>query len=211
MHPPTVTSAGTRPVADNVTSTFAVNRRCRMPIGNVLPTASPGHRDANRDSTASQDRAVHATDTGHGRHRRPRAQDHHRRRDHRDHGDRRQRCGEPPLIPARDHRRTCLGWHTRDAGRHAARPQGHRAARATRHRPAAAGLRTSNVAVTTTGAAGACVITGPAGDMWLVYHAWTPDRIGYPAGGARSLHFAALRWDVYGLAVATTAAHPASV
>jgi beta-xylosidase len=61
------------------------------------------------------------------------------------------------------------------------------------------------------GPGGACVITGPAGDMWLAYHAWTPDAIGYRAGGARSLHFTALRRDGYRLAVATrTAAHPVS-
>jgi Glycosyl hydrolases family 43 len=43
------------------------------------------------------------------------------------------------------------------------------------------------------GPGGACVITGPAGDMWLAHHAWTPGAIGYRSGGARSLHFAALR------------------
>jgi beta-xylosidase len=71
-------------------------------------------------------------------------------------------------------------------------------AKATTKRP----LHSSDSGVA--GPGGACVIIGPAGDMWLVYHAWTPDRIGYRAGGARSLHFAALRWDGYGLAVATT-------
>jgi beta-xylosidase len=44
------------------------------------------------------------------------------------------------------------------------------------------------------GPAGACVVTGPAGDQWLAYHAWTPDAIGYDSGGTRSLHFASLTW-----------------
>ncbi|HEX6238387.1 MAG TPA: glycoside hydrolase family 43 protein [Acidimicrobiales bacterium] len=44
------------------------------------------------------------------------------------------------------------------------------------------------------GPGGACVLSGPAGDDWLAYHAWTPDAIGYDAGGARSLHFAPLAW-----------------
>jgi hypothetical protein len=52
------------------------------------------------------------------------------------------------------------------------------------------------------GPGGACVITGPAGDMWLAHHAWTPGAIGYRSGGARSLHFAALRWDGSRLALA---------
>jgi hypothetical protein len=44
------------------------------------------------------------------------------------------------------------------------------------------------------GPGGATVITGPAGDMWLAHHGWTPGIIGYPTGGARSLRFASLRW-----------------
>jgi hypothetical protein len=70
-------------------------------------------------------------------------------------------------------------------------------------------LHTSNSKVA--GPAGACVITGPAGDMWLAHHAWTPGAIGYQASGARSLHFTALRWDGSRLTLATTPpAHPAS-
>jgi hypothetical protein len=45
------------------------------------------------------------------------------------------------------------------------------------------------------GPGGACVVAGPAGDLWLAHHGWTPGAIGYGAGGARSLHFAPLRWD----------------
>ena len=45
------------------------------------------------------------------------------------------------------------------------------------------------------GPGGATVISGPAGDMWLAHHGWTPNAIGYPAGGARSLRFESLRWD----------------
>jgi beta-xylosidase len=44
------------------------------------------------------------------------------------------------------------------------------------------------------GTGGATVITGPAGDQWLAYHAWNPDAVGYNNGGARSLRFAALGW-----------------
>jgi hypothetical protein len=61
------------------------------------------------------------------------------------------------------------------------------------------------------GPGGACVIAGPAGDMWLAHHAWTPGAIGYQASGARSLHFTALRWDGSRLTLATTPpAHPTS-
>jgi Glycosyl hydrolases family 43 len=61
------------------------------------------------------------------------------------------------------------------------------------------------------GPGGACVITGPAGDLWLAHHAWTPGAIGYQASGARSLHFTALRWDGSHLTLATTPpAHPTS-
>ena len=45
------------------------------------------------------------------------------------------------------------------------------------------------------GPGGATVVTGPAGDMWLVHHGWAPGVAGYAAGGARSIHFAALGWD----------------
>jgi beta-xylosidase len=46
------------------------------------------------------------------------------------------------------------------------------------------------------GPGGACLVTGPAGDQWLAYHAWTPGAIGYDASGARTLRFAALTWRV---------------
>jgi beta-xylosidase len=45
------------------------------------------------------------------------------------------------------------------------------------------------------GPGGASVVTGPAGDQWLAYHAWTPDAVGYDNGGTRSLRFAALVWS----------------
>ena len=45
------------------------------------------------------------------------------------------------------------------------------------------------------GTGGASVVTGPAGDHWLVHHAWTTGTIGYNTGGARSVHFASLTWD----------------
>jgi beta-xylosidase len=45
------------------------------------------------------------------------------------------------------------------------------------------------------GPGGASVIAGPAGDMWLAHHGWTPGAIGYAAGGVRSLRFAPLSWD----------------
>ncbi|HET6833877.1 MAG TPA: hypothetical protein VFH30_08400 [Acidimicrobiales bacterium] len=38
-------------------------------------------------------------------------------------------------------------------------------------------------------------MTGPAGDHWLIYHAWTNSRIGYDSGGVRSVHFVSLGWD----------------
>ena len=44
------------------------------------------------------------------------------------------------------------------------------------------------------GTGGASVLTGPAGDHWLAYHAWTPDAISYANGGARSVRFASLTW-----------------
>jgi beta-xylosidase len=45
------------------------------------------------------------------------------------------------------------------------------------------------------GTGGASVVTGPAGDHWLVHHAWTTGIIGYHTGGARSVHFVSLTWD----------------
>jgi beta-xylosidase len=46
------------------------------------------------------------------------------------------------------------------------------------------------------GPGGACVVTGPAGDQWLAYHAWTAGAVGYgQSGGVRSLRFAALTWN----------------
>jgi hypothetical protein len=45
------------------------------------------------------------------------------------------------------------------------------------------------------GPGGATVITGPAGDHWLAYHAWKPDVVGYNSGGSRSLRFAAIAWS----------------
>jgi hypothetical protein len=44
------------------------------------------------------------------------------------------------------------------------------------------------------GPGGACLVTGPAGDYWLAYHAWTSDAIGYDKGGTRSLRFATWTW-----------------
>jgi beta-xylosidase len=41
------------------------------------------------------------------------------------------------------------------------------------------------------GPGGATVVTGPAGDHWLAYHAWTTGATGYHHGGTRSLRFAA--------------------
>jgi hypothetical protein len=43
------------------------------------------------------------------------------------------------------------------------------------------------------GPGGATVVTGPAGDQWLAYHAWNPNAVGYNNGGTRSLRFA--RWQ----------------
>jgi hypothetical protein len=37
-------------------------------------------------------------------------------------------------------------------------------------------------------------MAGPAGDDWLVYHAWSPDAVGYDNGGARRVCFAAITW-----------------
>jgi beta-xylosidase len=44
------------------------------------------------------------------------------------------------------------------------------------------------------GPGGASVVTGPAGDQWLAYHAWNPTAVGYDNRGTRSLHFASLTW-----------------
>jgi hypothetical protein len=44
------------------------------------------------------------------------------------------------------------------------------------------------------GPGGASLVSGPAGDQWLGYHAWTPDAIGYDNGGTRSLRFATWTW-----------------
>ena len=52
------------------------------------------------------------------------------------------------------------------------------------------------------GPGGASVITGPASDQWLAYHAWNPSAVGYSDGGARSLHFASLSWEADQLVVA---------
>jgi beta-xylosidase len=57
------------------------------------------------------------------------------------------------------------------------------------------------------GPGGACIVTGPAGDMWLAHHAWTPGMVGYGAGGARSLRFATLQWDHGRLTVGGAASH----
>jgi len=46
------------------------------------------------------------------------------------------------------------------------------------------------------------VVTGSAGDHWLMYHAWTPSAIGYDNNGARSVRFASLTWDANQLFVA---------
>jgi beta-xylosidase len=44
------------------------------------------------------------------------------------------------------------------------------------------------------GPGGATVVTGPAGDQWLAYHAWNPTAVGYNNRGVRSLHIASLTW-----------------
>jgi beta-xylosidase len=55
------------------------------------------------------------------------------------------------------------------------------------------------------GTGGASVVTDPAGDHWLAYHAWTSGAIGYDNGGARSVRFASLTWDANQLMVARQA------
>jgi hypothetical protein len=52
------------------------------------------------------------------------------------------------------------------------------------------------------GAGGASMVTGPGGDHWLAYHAWTRSAIGYHNEGARSLRFPRLTWDANQLVVA---------
>jgi hypothetical protein len=52
------------------------------------------------------------------------------------------------------------------------------------------------------GTGGASLVTGPVGEHWLAYHAWTPGAVGYDNGGARSLRFASLTWDANHLVVA---------
>jgi beta-xylosidase len=51
------------------------------------------------------------------------------------------------------------------------------------------------------GPGGATVLTGPAGDQWIAYHAWDAGNVGYDAGGARSLRFAPLGWDGAAIAI----------
>lgn len=45
------------------------------------------------------------------------------------------------------------------------------------------------------GPGGQELVTAPGGDLVLVHHAWSPDAVGYEAGGARRLHVSALRFD----------------
>lgn len=52
------------------------------------------------------------------------------------------------------------------------------------------------------GPGGAMVISGPAGDHWLVYHAWSSGHVGYGSGGARSLRFAPVAWEGTTLVIA---------
>jgi hypothetical protein len=51
------------------------------------------------------------------------------------------------------------------------------------------------------GPGGACIITGPAGDHWLAYHAWTTGAVGYEEAGVRALRFARLEWSGDSLSV----------
>ena len=44
------------------------------------------------------------------------------------------------------------------------------------------------------GPGGASAVTGPAGDRWLAYHAWTPGAVDYDSGGSRTLRVASLTW-----------------
>ncbi len=45
------------------------------------------------------------------------------------------------------------------------------------------------------GPSGPAVFTGPDGGFRFAYHAWTPDRIGYPAGGSRQLWIERLSFE----------------
>ena len=40
----------------------------------------------------------------------------------------------------------------------------------------------------TAGPGGPSPFSAPDGSLWMAYHAWTPGKVGYAAGGARSLH-----------------------
>jgi hypothetical protein len=51
------------------------------------------------------------------------------------------------------------------------------------------------------GPGGAAAFQGPAGDRWVVYHAWSAGRVGYGNGGVRSLRFAPVGWGAGGLAI----------
>jgi hypothetical protein len=51
------------------------------------------------------------------------------------------------------------------------------------------------------GSGGAASFRGPAGDDWVVYHAWDADRVGYRDGGVRSVRFAPVAWGATGLAI----------
>lgn len=55
-----------------------------------------------------------------------------------------------------------------------------------------------------------CLVRDDAGDDWLVYHAWAPDRVGYAAGGARSMRLDRVTWERHVPAVrATSSEQPA--
>jgi hypothetical protein len=45
------------------------------------------------------------------------------------------------------------------------------------------------------GPGGQCLVQDAAGDTYIAYHAWAPDRIGYAQGGARMLHIDRLGLD----------------
>lgn len=53
------------------------------------------------------------------------------------------------------------------------------------------------------GPGGQCVVRDAAGHVYLAYHAWSPDRIGYERGGARMLHIDRLGLDDTGRPVRT--------
>jgi beta-xylosidase len=48
---------------------------------------------------------------------------------------------------------------------------------------------------TTRGPGGASFFRDAQGNPWVAYHAWTAPHIGYPSGGARSMHVARVRFD----------------